>query len=119
MLVGLVSRMKERTEMAAEFTNVSVVKAANVFFDGQVTSRTVKFADGSRKTLGVMLPGEYQFNVGDRELMEILAGDCEVQIGDQGDWQTIKAGESFEVPANSSFKIKSIGVTDYCCSFFS
>ncbi len=48
-----------------EFDNVTVVKKANVYFDGKVTSRTVKFADGSLKTLGFMLPGEYQFNTAD------------------------------------------------------
>jgi hypothetical protein len=101
----------------SEFTNVSVVKAANVYFDGKVTSRTIKFADGSSKTLGIMLPGEYQFNTADKELMEIMAGDCEVLLAGATDWQLIKAGASFEVPANSSFQIRAIGVTDYCCSF--
>lgn len=41
----------------SEFRNVTVVKNANVYFGGKVTSRTVLFEDGSRKTLGVMLPG--------------------------------------------------------------
>ena len=53
-----------------EFTNVSVVKKANVYFDGNVISRTVKFADGSTKTLGFMQAGEYVFNVGVPEIME-------------------------------------------------
>ncbi|MBE0435121.1 MAG: DUF1255 family protein, partial [Methylomicrobium sp.] len=46
----------------SEFHNVSVIKKANVYHNGNVTSRTVKFADGSIKTLGFMLPGEYTFN---------------------------------------------------------
>ncbi|NTV45296.1 MAG: pyrimidine/purine nucleoside phosphorylase, partial [Chlorobiales bacterium] len=29
------------------FENVSVVKKANVYFDGKVTSRTVLFGDGT------------------------------------------------------------------------
>jgi len=41
------------------FTNVTVTKAANVYFDGKVTSRKVEFADGTFKTLGIMMPGEY------------------------------------------------------------
>jgi purine/pyrimidine-nucleoside phosphorylase len=35
-----------------QFENVVVVKKANVYFDGKVTSRTVLFADGSKKLLG-------------------------------------------------------------------
>ena len=56
----------------SEFNNVTVIKKANVYFDGNVNSRTIKFADGSEKTLGFMLPGEYQFNTADKELMENL-----------------------------------------------
>jgi uncharacterized protein YaiE (UPF0345 family) len=63
-----------------EFSNVTVIKKANVYFDGKVTSRTVKFADGSTKTLGFMLPGEYTFNTAEPELMEILAGELEVLL---------------------------------------
>ena len=39
----------------SKFESVTVVKAANIYFDGKVTSRTVKFADGTSKTLGIML----------------------------------------------------------------
>jgi purine/pyrimidine-nucleoside phosphorylase len=101
----------------SEFSNVSIVKAANVYFDGQVTSRTIKFADGTTKTLGIMLPGEYEFNTGDAELMEIMSGETTVQLKGDSNWQTVKGGESFEVGANSSFKIKAVTVADYCCSF--
>ncbi len=101
----------------SEFTDVTVVKKANVYFDGKVTSRTIKFADGSIKTLGVMLPGEYEFNTDARELMEILAGDLDILIKGDEKWQTICGGQSFEVPANSSFQLKIGTVTDYCCSF--
>lgn len=100
----------------SQFENVTVTKAANVYFEGKVTSRAVHFADGTTKTLGIMLPGEYEFGTEKAELMEILAGDLEIQLKDQ-DWQKIKGGESFNVPANSSFKLKISEVTDYCCSY--
>ena len=64
----------------SEFKNVTVVREANVYFDGKVTSRTVLFADGSKKTLGVMLPGEYEFGTGDKEIMEIFSGDMDVLL---------------------------------------
>ncbi len=100
-----------------EFTNVTVVKKANIYFDGKVSSRTIKFSDGSSKTLGFMLPGEYTFNTADKELMEILEGDLQILLPGNDAWQTVKGGESFEVPANASFAIKIVAPTDYCCSY--
>ena len=100
-----------------EFTNVTVVKRANVYFDGKVTSRTVLFPDGSRKTLGIMLPGDYEFGTADKEIMEIIAGDLEVLLPGLGEWKKVKAGETFEVPAQSKFSLKIKDVTDYCCSY--
>ncbi|MBT3638377.1 MAG: pyrimidine/purine nucleoside phosphorylase [Opitutae bacterium] len=98
------------------FENVSITKKANVYFDGQVTSRTVSFQDGSKKTLGIMLPGQYEFNTDAKELMEITSGRMEVLLPG-GQWQSIKGGESFEVPGNSSFQLKVSEISDYCCSF--
>ena len=101
----------------SEFNNVTVVREANVYFDGKVTSRSVIFADGSKKTLGIMLPGEYEFGTEAKELMEILAGELEILLPGNDQWQSISGGQSFEVPANSSFSLKIKTVTDYCCSY--
>ncbi|OPZ60909.1 MAG: hypothetical protein BWY87_00181 [Deltaproteobacteria bacterium ADurb.Bin510] len=101
----------------SEFNEVTVVREANVYFGGQVTSRTVIFADGSKKTLGIMLPGDYEFGTDSAELMEILAGELEVKLPGVEAWQTVKAGESFEVPANSRFSLRVVTVADYCCSY--
>lgn len=101
----------------SEFTNVTVIKKANVYFNGNVTSRTLVLADGSKKTLGVMLPGEYEFNTADKEIMEILAGDLEVLLPGATGWKTVKGGEAFEVPAQAKFGLKVKELTDYCCSF--
>jgi len=101
----------------SEFNNVTVVKKANVYFGGNVSSRTIRFADGSVKTLGFMLPGEYTFNTGDKELMEIIDGDLDVLLPGSDAWQSIKGGESFNVPANAKFTVKIKTPTDYCCSF--
>ncbi|MDR3592597.1 MAG: pyrimidine/purine nucleoside phosphorylase [Negativicutes bacterium] len=101
----------------SEFTNVTVIKAANIYFDGRVTSRTVKFPDGSKKTLGIMLPGDYEFGTAAAETMEILAGELSVLLPGSSDWQTFTAGHSFAVPADSRFKLKVSSVVDYCCSY--
>jgi uncharacterized protein YaiE (UPF0345 family) len=101
----------------SEFKNVTVVKEANVYFEGRVTSRTILFDDGCRKTLGIMLPGEYEFNTASPELMEILSGELDVLLPGKAEWRTVTGGESFDVPGDSLFKLKIRSVTDYCCSF--
>lgn len=101
----------------SQFDNITVLKKANIYFDGKVASHTVLFPDGSKKTLGIMQAGEYEFSTGAAENMEILSGQLEWQLkGEQG-WHTVVAGQSFDVPANSSFLMKVPGVADYCCSF--
>jgi purine/pyrimidine-nucleoside phosphorylase len=102
---------------ADKFENVTIIKKANIYFDGKVTSRTVLFPDGTRKTLGFMLPGEYEFNTGARELMELLNGTLEILLPGHHGWQICQSGETFEVPANSSFKLKLKVPVDYCCSY--
>lgn len=100
-----------------EFKNVTVVKKANVYFDGKVTSRTVLFADGTKKTLGIMMPGDYEFGTDAAEIMEMLGGQMDVLLPGETQWKTFKAGESYRVPANSKFKLKVPVVADYCCSY--
>ena len=99
------------------YKNVEIIKAANIYFDGKVTSRIIKLNDGSTKTLGIMMPGEFEFSTEKHELMEILAGEMNVLLPGSDRWKTIRGGESFEVPAQSIFKLKVISVVDYCCSY--
>ena len=100
-----------------QFDNVTVIKKANIYFDGKVTSRTVRFNDGTHKTLGIMSPGEYEFGTDAPELMEILEGEVDVLLPRSSEWASIKSGEHFEVPGNASFKIRVHTTTDYCCSY--
>ena len=97
----------------SEFKNVTVVKEANVYFDGNVVSRSVLLADGSKKTLGIVQPGENEFSTGDKELMEIISGELEVSLPGAHGWKAVKEGESFEVRANSKFRMKVNTLTDY------
>jgi len=82
------------TKSPTTFTNVTITKAANVYFDGNVTSRTVEFADGSHKTLGIMMPGEYEFGTEQAEVMEILACELEVKLPSSNSWQSIISTKS-------------------------
>ncbi|BAS67344.1 pyrimidine/purine nucleoside phosphorylase [Bathymodiolus septemdierum thioautotrophic gill symbiont] len=102
----------------SNFENVTIVKAANIYFDGNVTSRVVQFSDGSKKTLGIMMPGDYEFSTDDNELMEIQAGEMDVLLPEKSEWQTFIKGTSFEVPKDASFKLKVKTVVDYCCSYY-
>lgn len=101
----------------SKFDNVSVVKAANIYFDGKVTSRKVEFTDGSYKTLGIMMPGDYEFGTEAAEIMEMLAGEVDVLLPGEAEWRSFKAGETFKVPANAKFGIKVKTVADYCCTY--
>ncbi len=100
-----------------QFEEVSVELAGNSYFDGAVTSRTVNFADGSKKTLGFMLPGEYEFGTVAAELMKITSGELDVKLPGSNGWTSIKRGQSFNVPANSKFQVNVKSITDYCCSY--
>ena len=103
----------------SEFNNVTVVKEANIYFDGKVASHTVLFPDGSKKTLGIMQAGEYEFSTGAAEIMEILSGELKWQLKGESEWKKIVGGQSFNVPANSAFLMKVPVVTDYCCYYIS
>lgn len=101
-----------------KFTNVTVMKKANIYFSGNVTSRTILFEDGTKKTLGIILPGEYEFGTADKERMEVLAGTLKALLPGKKDWETYGPGKAFEIPANSKFKVAASEPTDYCCSYF-
>ena len=99
-----------------QFDNVSVVKKANVYFDGKCVSHTVIFADGTRKSVGVILPGKLTFKTGEPELMEIVAGSCRVTLAGP-EPRVFRAGESFKVAANSAFDIEALETLDYVCHY--
>ena len=101
------------------YKNVDVEKLANIYFEGRVISRNITFRDDSTKTLGVMLPGEYEFKTQSREVMEIITGKLNLRLKIDNDWRIIKEGMEFEIPKNSSFKIKVTELVNYTCSYFS
>jgi len=101
------------------FKNVEIVKNANIYFGGSVTSRTIILPNGERKTLGIMMPGEYEFGTEAAEDMEIMSGKLTVKLPQNEEWIEIVVPSSFQVPANSKFQLKILETTDYCCSFLS
>ncbi len=106
------------SSIPTQFSNVTAVAKANVYFEGKVVSHSILFPDGSKKTLGLIYPGEFHFGTEKAERMEIVAGACSVKIDGQTGTATYPAGESFEVPAKSGFDIEvNGGICEYICSF--
>ncbi|WP_313950138.1 pyrimidine/purine nucleoside phosphorylase [Accumulibacter sp.] len=101
----------------SQFDNVSVVKQANVYFDGKCVSHSLQLADGSRKTLGVILPSALTFTTTSPEVMEGVGGSCRVRLQGESEWTSYGAGQSFAVPANSSFEIACDDPYHYVCHF--
>ncbi|MCI0505828.1 MAG: pyrimidine/purine nucleoside phosphorylase [Gammaproteobacteria bacterium] len=101
----------------SQFDNVSVVKQANVYFDGKCISHTVLFPGGARKSVGVIFPSQLTFNTAAPEVMEINKGKCRVRLKGEKDWKTYNAGQSFNVPGNSAFDIETVEMLDYVCHF--
>ena len=100
------------------FSNVSVDSKANVYFDGRVVSHSIHFADGSKKTLGLIYPGDYHFGTAAPERMEIISGTCSVTIDGSSSVSEFNAGQHFDVPSNSGFNISvPSGICEYICSF--
>ena len=103
--------------MSEKFDNVSVAKKSNVFFDGKCVSHSVFFPDGSRKTVGVIMPGsQLTFNVSTPEVMQITHGTCTVKLAGEPAFKTYSAGTQFSVAAGSSFEIHTQDAVDYVCS---
>ncbi len=99
----------------SQFDNVSVVKKANLYFDGKCVSHTVLFSDGTKKTIGVIFPSQLTFNTGAPEVMELNGGKCRIRLKGEHDWKTYGAGEKFSVPGTSSFEIETLETLDYIC----
>lgn len=100
-----------------EFKNVTLIKEANVYDNGKVSSRVFYLESGEKKTLGFMLAGEYTFNTIEEELMKVLNGEMKAKLPREETFRTYKKGESFSVPANSSFDVIIDVFADYCCSY--
>ena len=102
----------------SSFSNVTVDVKANVYFDGKIISHTVHFGDNTKKTLGLIYPGNFHFGTAAPERMEIIAGACTVVLDGSAEILTIVAGTAFNVAGNSGFTIDvSEGICEYICSF--
>ena len=99
------------------FFNLSVTTKANVYFDGKCVSHNITLADGTKKSVGVVLPATLTFNTGAPEIMECVAGSCEYKLAGTDAWVKSSAGEKFSVPGNSKFEIRVADAYHYICHF--
>lgn len=101
----------------SQFDSVSVLKKANVYFDGKCVSHTVLLADGTRKSVGVILPAALYFGTAAAEVMELIEGRCKVRLKGETEWRDYAGGQSFSVPADSGFDIEALEPVHYVCHF--
>jgi len=84
----------------------SVTTQASVYFDGKCISHSITLADGTKKSVGVVLPASLTFNTGAPEIMECVAGNCEYKLPGSEVWLTSGPGERFSIPGNTKFDIR-------------
>jgi purine/pyrimidine-nucleoside phosphorylase len=101
----------------SNFSNVALTTKANVYFDGKCVSHGFTLADGTKKSVGVVLPSTLTFNTGAAEIMECVAGSCEYKLKGGDAWVQSIEGQSFNVPENSSFEIRVSEQYHYICHF--
>ena len=100
-----------------QFDSVTVNTQASVYFDGKCISHGITFADGTKKSVGVVLPATLTFNTGAPEIMECVAGSCEYKLKGTEAWLKSSPGEKFSIPGNSSFDIRVTDAYHYICHF--
>jgi uncharacterized protein YaiE (UPF0345 family) len=105
------------TTLTTTLNGVSVQTTASVFFDGKCVSHQLTFADGTKKSVGVILPAILTFNTGAPEIMECVAGSCEYKLPGSEAWLKSAAGEKFSVPSNTKFEIRVTEPYHYICHF--
>jgi uncharacterized protein YaiE (UPF0345 family) len=98
-------------------SGVTLTTKANVYFDGKCNRHGFTLADGTKKSAGVVLPSQLTFGTAAAEIMECVAGSCEYKLDGTDQWLTSKAGESFQVPANSKFDIRVTESYHYICHY--
>ena len=95
----------------------SVTTQANVYFDGKCVSHALTMADGSKKSVGVVLASSLVFGTAAPETMECVAGACEYRLPGSTEWQTSTPGQKFSVPGNTRFEIRVAEAYHYICHY--
>jgi uncharacterized protein YaiE (UPF0345 family) len=103
--------------MIEKLENVTAIAKANVYFDGKVVSHIVYTADGEKKTLGLFMPGDYEFGTDEAEIMDMTVGTAEVLLPGEKEYRKVTAGESFNIPGDAKYKLRCYEIIQYVCSY--
>lgn len=90
--------------------------AVSEYFNATVKSLGYTSING-KSTVGVMEEGEYEFGTSSHETMTVIEGELIALLPNETEWKSFRNGDSFEIDANSSFKVKSVGQTSYLCQY--
>ncbi|WP_017445552.1 pyrimidine/purine nucleoside phosphorylase [Gayadomonas joobiniege] len=88
----------------------------NSYFDGKVKSIAFE-GEQLPTTVGVMAAGDYEFSTSKKEVMTVISGEMTVLLPGETEWQTFTKGQSYEIPANDSFKLTLKSDTAYLCTY--
>lgn len=88
----------------------------NEYFDGKVKSIAFETAT-LPATVGVMVPGEFEFGTTEHETVTVVSGALTVKLPGKADWETFNAGDTFEVAANKKFQLQVAVATAYLCTY--
>ncbi|MGV3703947.1 MAG: pyrimidine/purine nucleoside phosphorylase [Arcticibacter sp.] len=88
----------------------------NEYFDGAVKSLGYATEQG-KSTIGVIEEGEYEFGTSSKETMQVIEGELIALLPGDAEWKSYTNGQSFDVPANSSFKVKTNRQSSYLCTY--
>jgi uncharacterized protein YaiE (UPF0345 family) len=105
------------TDKIAATLAATISTRANVYFDGKCVSHSIELADGTKKSVGVILPASLHFTTGAPEVMDVVEGACRIKLAGSTEWQSYATGQSFHVPGQSSFDIEVSQTLHYICHF--
>ena len=88
----------------------------NQYFDGKVASIAFN-GEQLPATVGVMAPGDYEFDTSKHEVMTVISGALTVRLPGANGWQTFSRGQQFEIAANSKFQLQVAVDTAYLCTY--
>ena len=88
----------------------------NEYFDDQVKSIGFQ-GEPLASSVGVMVPGEYEFGTSQDEVMTVVVGELVVSLPGSDEFVAYGPGASFSVPANEKFQLKVATNTAYLCTY--
>ena len=88
----------------------------NEYFEGKVKSIGFTTAEGPA-TIGVLVPGDYEFGTSSKEYMTVTSGKLTVKLPGSTEWKDFGANETFIVEANQKFQLKVAVDTAYLCLY--